>query len=280
VPGQDLTAGGARDVIAQGARRRHPGPVELIAGGLVLVLLLASGTAWVLHRRGQRQDVAARDALAQASFSVSAVGVATDHRVALVLSLRTTLAVSVVGATVTGAGWRAVHDRGVGLLRAVDCKSPPSLPTSAAAVVQLHGQRRSVDLLTDPGLGDVVARTAREACGDVDARRALSLKASAAVRVPGGLQLALVVSNRSAHPVTLRRVSVGKLHLRTSKRLPAVLPPRSVLRTVVVLDARGCGAPAGVVGLSVDGRGGPAYLTVASADLPQLAARVHHERCG
>jgi hypothetical protein len=162
----------------------------------------------------------------------------------------------------------------------VDCTGIPPLPFTAAAVVERHGQRRDLDLLTDLDLAAIVVRTTHEACGDVDARRALSLKASGTVRVPGGLQLALVVKNRSAHPVTLKGVGVGKLHLRTSKRLPTVIAPRKVLRMIVVLDARGCGAAAGVVGVTVDGRGGPAYLTVASADLPQLAVRIRHERCG
>lgn len=269
----------AQDVLAAAAPRRHR-LAHAVAAALVLVLVSGAAALVVLRRHDHHEDLAAREALARAAFAVSAVGVATDHRVALVLSLRSATRVRLVDAHVTGAGWQAVHNRSVGLVLLVDCKGEPPLPTSAEAVVELHGQRRAVDLLVDPGLPEVVRRTGQEACGDVDARRALALKASGTVRVPGGLQLALVVTNRSEHPVTLERVTVGRLHVRTSKPLPAVLRPRATLRMIVVLDARGCGRSAPVVGLDVDGRGGPAFLTVDSADLPQLAPRIRHERCG
>ena len=269
----------AQDVIAAVPARRHR-PVIAIAATLVLVLVAGATALVVLHRHDQHEDLVARTTLANAVFGITAVGVATDHRIALVLTVRSTTGAKLVGAQVTGLGWEAVHHRSVGLVRAVDCTGAPPLPTSADAIVELHGQRRSVDLLSDPGLLDVVLRTGREACGDVDASRALALKASGTVRVPGGLQLALVVTNRSAHLVTLKRVTVGLLHLRTSKPVPAVLRPHATLRMIVVLDARGCGRPASLVAVAVDGRGGPAHLKVASADLPQLAARIHQERCG
>lgn len=268
----------AQDVIPAGAHRRR-GPVLLIAGTLALLLVAGTGALVALRRQDHHEDLEARAALANAAFSVTTVGVASDHRVALVLSLSSGTRAKLVDATVTGDGWQAMHNRSVGLVRVVDCTSAPPLPTTAQAVVELHGQRRSVDLLTDPRLADVIRRTSQEACGDVDARRALTLKASGTVRVPGGLQLALVVTNRSAHLVTLKRVVVGHLHLRTSKPLPAVLRPHTTMRMIVVLDARGCGAPAPLVGLYVSGQGGAAYLTVASADLPQLAVRIRQERC-
>jgi hypothetical protein len=269
----------AQDVIAAVPPGRHR-PVVAIAATLVLLLVAGATALVVLRRHDHHEDLVARTALANAVFGITAVGVATDHRIAVVLSLHSATGAKLVDAQVTGLGWEAVHHRSVGLVRAVDCTGDPPLPTSADAIVELHGQRRAVDLLSDPGLLDVVLRTGREACGDVDARRALTMKASGTVRVPGGLQLALVVTNRSAHLVTLRRVSVGRLHLRTSKPVPAVLRPGSTLRMIVVLDARGCGRPAPVVEVLVDGRGGPARLTVSSADLPQLAARIHQERCG
>lgn len=266
----------AQDVVV-GGRRRH-GPVAFLAGALVLVLLAALGAAAALHRSSTHEAAQARRQLAAAVFTVTAVGVATDHRVALVLSVQSDVRAKVVGATVSGDGWQAVHQEDVGLLRAVDCRTTPPLPLTAAATVELHGQRRDVDLLTAPDLGDVVKRTEREACGDVDARRALALKASGTIRVPGGLQLALAVTNTSAHPVVLRGVSVGRLHVVTSKRLPLRLAPRTTTRLIVVVDARGCGAAAPVVGLAVEGQGGPAFLTVASADLPQLGEQVRRQR--
>lgn len=268
----------AQDVIAAVPQRRHR-PVVGIASALVLVLAAGAAALVVMRRHDHHEDLVARSTLANAAFAVTAVGVATDHRIALVLSLHSATRARLVDAQVTGDGWQAVHDHSVGLVRVVDCRGEPALPTSADAVVELHGQRRAVDLLVNPNLIDVVRRTGREACGDVDARRALTLKASGTVRVPGGLQLALVITNRSAHPVTLKRVTVGRLHLRTSKPVPAVIRPRSTLRMIVVLDARGCGKAASVVGLDIDGRGGPAYLTVSSADLPQLAPRIRQERC-
>lgn len=268
----------AQDVIAVRARRRGRGPISFLAGALVLVLLASAGAAYALRRRDSQVDAQARRRLAAATFTVSTYGVATDHRVALVLSLQSSVRARVIGAEVTGDGWRAVHDTGVGLVREVDCTGTPPMPLAAAATVELQGQKRSVDLLTDPTLFDVVVRTGREACGDVDARRALSLKASGTIRVPGGLQLALAIANKSAFPVTLRGVSVGRLHLVTNKRLPLVLAPRSTLRVIARIDARGCGAAASVVGLSIEGRGGPAFLTVASADLPQLAQQIRMQR--
>lgn len=266
----------AQDVVAGGGRRHAPAAV--IAGCIGLLLLAAAGTLTLLQREDSREDARARERLAAADFTVTAVGVATDHRVALVLSLRSSVRAKVVGASVTGDGWQAVHDHGVGLVRKVDCAGTPPLPLTAAATVELHGQRRDVDLLSDPGLTDVVARTGREACGDVDARRALALKAAGTIRVPGGLQLALAITNKSAHPVVLRRVTVGRLHLVTSKRLPLRLAPRSTVRLIAVLDARGCGAAAPVVGLAIDGQGGPAFVTVASADLPQLGEQLRRQR--
>lgn len=260
------------------ASRRRDGALVI---GLALALLLAAGAVATVALRAQdhRADAKAREALAQAVLSVSAVGVATDHRVALVLSLRSGTAAKVVDASVEGAGWEAVHDRGVGLVTRVDCITAPTPPAAAEAVLELHGQRRTFELLTTVDLTDVLTRTGREACGDVDARRALVLKASGTVRVPGGLQLALVVTNRSAHPVVLHGVSVGDLHVRTSKGLPIALAPHATWRAVVVLDARGCGRPKPVVGLDISGQGGPAFVTVASADLPQLGVAIRRERC-
>lgn len=266
----------APDVVEDG-RRRH-GLATAVAGLLVLALVAAASALLVLRREDSREDAQARRQLAAAVFTVTAVGVATDHRVALVLSLRSGVHARVVGASVSGDGWQAVHADGVGLVRQVDCRAAPPLPLTADATVELHGQRREVDLLTDPGLGDVVLRTGREACGDVDARRALALKASGTIRVPGGLQLALAITNKSAHPVLLRRVSVGQLHLVTSKPLPLRLAPRTTLRLIAVIDARGCGASAPVVGLSIQGQGGAAFVTVASADLPQLAQLIRAQR--
>ncbi|MFN2539331.1 MAG: hypothetical protein ABR549_14450 [Mycobacteriales bacterium] len=268
----------AQDVIPAVLHRRR-GPIAALAGVLVLLLVAGAAALVALRREDHHDDVVARATLAKAVFDVTAVGVATDHRVAVVLSVTSGTRAELVDAHVTGDGWEAVHNKSVGLVRTVDCKGDPPLPITAEAVVELHGQRRAVDLLTEPGLAEVVRRTGREACGDVDARRALVLKASGTVRVPGGLQLALVVTNRSAHLVTLKRVAVGQLHVRTSKPLPTVLRPHTTLRMIVVLDARGCGKTAPLVGVSIAGRGGPAYLTVASADLPQLAVRVRQERC-
>jgi hypothetical protein len=268
----------SQDVLAAKPRRR-PGPTALISAALALIVVAASAALVILHRQDQQADDAARRVLESAVIGVSAVGVASDHRIAVVLSVTTGTSAKLVDAHVTGDGWQAVHDKGVGLVRVVDCRAAPPMPTGAQAVLELHGQRRSVDLLLDSSVFDVLRHTGREACGDVDAARALTLKASGTVLVPGGLQLALVVTNRSAHPVMLEAVSVGRLHLRTSKRLPVRLAPRTTLRTVVVVDARGCGASAGVVGLAIDGQGGPAFLTVASADLPQLAAHIRRARC-
>ncbi|MCU1601875.1 MAG: hypothetical protein JWO22_2584 [Frankiales bacterium] len=245
------------------------------------MLLLAAGAvaAAVLRAKDQRADAKARNALAAAVIDVSAVGVATDHRVALVLSVRSDTSAKVVGASVDGLGWQAVHDKGVGLVTQVDCVTPPVAPSKAEAVLELHGQQRTFELLTTVDVGDVLARTGKEACGDVDARRALVLKASGTVRVPGGLQLALVVTNRSAHAVVLHDVSVGDLHVRTSKGLPVSLAPHATWRAVVVLDARGCGKPEPVVGIDISGQGGAAFVTVASADLPQLGLDIRKERC-
>lgn len=258
-------------------RRRDAATV--IAGALVLLLAAGAVGALVLRHRDQRADARARRALAAAAVSVSAVGVASDHRVAVVLSVRTGTSARVVDASVTGDGWRAVHGRDVGLVREVDCTTAVTAPERAEALLELHGQRRRVELLTGVDLRDVLARTSREACGDVEARRALVLKASAAVRVPGGLQLGLLATNRSTHPVRLERVTVGGLHVRTSVPLPTVLAPRASYRAVVVVDPRGCGAAASVVGVDVSGEGGPAFLTVASADLPQQAAAVRSAHC-
>jgi hypothetical protein len=270
----------AQDVIAQDVRRRRISPARLIAAALILVLAAGGAGAVALKRhQDHHADLVARATLDRAVFTISAVGVATDHRVALVLSVTSTTKAKLVGAHVTGPGWASVHDKDVGLVRAVDCKSAPVLPLTAAATVELHGQRRDVDLLTDPGLADVVTRTSREACGDIEARRALTVKASGTVRVPGGLQLALVVTNRSAHRVLLRGINVGRLHLRTSKRFPTFVAPHATFRTIVVLDARGCGSAAPFVNVAIDGVGGKAHLTVPSADLAQLAPRMRREHC-
>ncbi|MDX6218716.1 MAG: hypothetical protein QOJ48_397 [Frankiales bacterium] len=269
-----------QDVIAAG-RRRRPGLVVLVSAGLLLVLIAAAAALVVLHRRDQHADQVARIVLSGAPIGLSAVGVASNHRVAVVLTITSGTTARVVDAHVTGTGWEAVHGSGVGLARDVDCLGDPPLPTSAEAVLELHGQRRAVDLLTDAGLVDVLRRTGREACGDVDARRALSLKASGTVRRPGGgLQLALVVINRSTHSVTVRGIAVAGLHATPARRLPLVLRPRTTVRMMVVLDPRGCGRGPAVVALSIDGLGGPAYVSVASADLPQLAAQVRKARCG
>jgi hypothetical protein len=251
-----------------------------VSAGLLLVLVAAAASLVVLHRRDQHADQVARIVLSGAPIGLSAVGVASDHRVAVVLTVTSGTAARIVDAHVTGTGWEAVHGSGVGLVRDVDCLGDPPLPTSAEAVLELHGQRRAVDLLTDAGLVDVLRRTGREACGDVDARRALSLKASGTVRRPGGLQLALVVINRSTHSVTVRGIAVAGLHATPARRLPLVLRPHTTVRMMVVLDPRGCGRGSAVVALSIDGLGGPAYVSVASADLPQLAAQVRKVRCG
>jgi hypothetical protein len=268
-----------QDVIG-GENRRRPGPAALVSGALLLVLITAASSVVVLHRREQHADRSARIALDAATIGVSAIGVASDHRVAVVLSVASGTAAKVVDAHVTGDGWKAVHGNDVGLVRIVDCESDPRLPSSADAVLELHGQRRAVDLLTNPDVFEVLRRTGREACGDVDARRALTLKASGTVRRPGGgLQLALVLTNRSTHLVTVRGLAVAGLHVTPPRPLPLLLRPRTTVRMIVVLDPRGCGRGPAVVGLSIDGQGGPAYASVASADLPQLAARVRQVHC-
>ena len=269
----------AQDVIPSGTSRRRDAALVI---GIALVLLLASGAvaALVLKHQDDRADARARDALAKAVLDVSAIGVASDHRVAVVLSIRSGTTARLVDAHVTGAGWSAVHDKGVGLVMQVDCVAPPAPPVSADAVLELHGQQRTFELLGSVDLSDVLVRTGKEACGDVDARRALALKASRTARVPGSLlRLSLAVTNRSIHPVVLHGITVGGLHVRISKVLPVSLAPHTTWRTIVVLDARGCGTPKGVVGLSINGQGGPAFVTVASADLPQLGVAIRRERC-
>ena len=266
----------AQDVLAAGARRRH-GHVVLLAVSLVLVLVAAAGAVLALREADSREDARARERLAAAAFTVTAVGVATDHRVAVVLSLRSTLATTLVGATVSGDGWRATHDRSVSLVRDVSCEGPPPPPVAAEATVELHGQRRQVDLLADPSVFDVVARTGREACGDVEARRALALKASRAVRGGNRLRIVLALANRSLHPVVVRALSIGRLHVETSARLPLTLAPHQALRMVLLVDARRCGTAAPVISLAVAGQGGGAVVTVASADLPQLGLALRQQ---
>lgn len=274
---QDVLATSLATPLATAARRRR-GPVLLVATGLLLVLAAAAAAVLVLREQDQHADAVARGRLAGAAVSVSAVGVASDHRVAVVLSVTSGTSARIVGAHVTGDGWQAVHDRAVGLVSSVDCTAAPALPTSADAVLVLHGQHREVDLLADPGVLDVLRRTGREACGDVDARRALTARAGATTRVAAGLRIPLAITNHSAHPVTVQGIQVGGLHV-AGGRVPMVLAPRTTVRLLLLLDARGCGRSAPLVELLVTGRGGPSRLTVASADLPQLAVRLRDERC-
>lgn len=245
-------------------------PVPFIALALALVLVTAIGSAAILHQPDEQADNLARDQLAAASFDVRAVGVATDHRVAVVLSISSDVQAAVVDATVDGDGWAAVHGKAVSLVRSVDCSAAPPQPRAASAVLELHGQRRTIDLLSDPKVFDVVLSTGREACGDVDATRAVRLKVTPAVRTGKVLTFALTVSNRSAHPVTVRLVNVIGARVQSVRPLvPLVVAARGTGSIRVAVTGPCKGPPTDEVTVSLDGRGGRGTSTVVS---PRLRA--------
>ena len=264
-------------------------PVPFIAGGLVLVVSAALGSLSVLHQRDERADLRAREQLEAATFVVEAVGVASSHRVAVVLNVTSAVPFEVVDASVVGDGWQVTHGRAVGLSREVDCVNTTRPPDAAEAVVELHGQRRRVDLLAYPAVFDVVRNTGREACGDLDADKALMGRASVTTRAGAQLSLDLTLSNRSVHAVRVRGFALDGLHVLTSQKLPFPVAPRSTRRVHLVLTPAEClgvgqvGSNSVADGLEVEvrieGKGGPATVRVGSSHLQELVETLRRERC-
>jgi hypothetical protein len=264
-------------------------PVLFIALGLVLIVVTAVSSLFVLHRRDEHADLRARQQLAAATFVVQAVGVATSHRVAVVVTVSSAVPFTVVDATVAGEGWQVTHDRAVGLSREVDCFSTARPPDAAEAVVELHGQRRTVDLLTDSSVFDVVRSTGREACGDLDAGKALNGRATVTTKAGAQLSFDLTLSNRSVHAVMVRGFALDGTHVMTSQRLPFPVAPRSTRKVHLVITLAEClgvgqvGSNGAVDGLEVEvrvtGKGGAAAVRVGSTHLQELVEARRRERC-
>jgi hypothetical protein len=257
-----------------------PRPVPFITAGLVLVVSTAVGSLFVLHQRDTRADLRARHQLDTATFVVDAVGVASSHRVAVVLNVSSAVPFEVVDASVTGDGWQVTHGRAIGLRLDVDCLGTARPPEAAAAVVELHGQHRSVDLLADPAVFDVVRTTGREACGDLDAGKAVMGRATATTKAGAQLSFDLTVSNRSVHAVQVRGFALGGVRIATAQKLPFPVAPHSTRKVHLVLTLASCTVtPATELTLRVDGKGGPGALQVSSRRLPELVGALKRERC-
>jgi hypothetical protein len=299
------------DVLGTPDERPGISAVQAILAAILLVLGVGIPAAVVQTQDRHREQQRAKVALQRSTFALELFGVASNHRVALVFALGGSG--RVVGTDVQGGAWRAVGSsltidrlsaRGaaVSLSTPVNCTGEIVPPTAARAVLELKGQRRTVDLLAGTEVAAIVRNTAQEACGQVAASKALLVQASASRTVGETVELDVRLTNRSVHDVRIAAFTVDGVGVTVDRQLPLLLPKRmegarfvldtgpAQMQTVhLVLQIRECLAIGQVlsgnvgqglvVQVSVSGVGGQAFTSASSSGLQQQITALIRQHC-